>query len=129
MMQVMSREQGQASQVAQQPTLFFMPHCSFELTESLLQVNWDTGTLPNVAILGNSFHKHCLSRTSQVAALNRITHCYTVKAVLEVPVREQDPPHGHAFRDLALQVFPRADLASFDSLPLFLPRPWGDDIP
>eukprot|EP00884_Botryococcus_braunii_P015475 jgi/Botrbrau1/2610/Bobra.145_1s0033.2 len=126
--QVMSREEGEASQVARQPTLFYMPHCERELTESLLQANWETGTLPNIAILGNSFHEYVLHLTSSKAAASRACHAYARKAVLEVPVSDRDSPLARAFNNLALQLFPRPDLTSFDTLPPLAPQ-WGDSIP
>jgi hypothetical protein len=37
-----------------QQTLFFMPRCSFYLTENLVRANWDKRSLSQAGILGNS---------------------------------------------------------------------------
>ena len=39
--------------MAQQPTLFFLPHCESALADALLEANLEAGTLHNVVILGN----------------------------------------------------------------------------
>jgi len=44
--------------IADEPTLFFMPHCEVELTENLLEANVQAGTLTNVVIIGNSFAQY-----------------------------------------------------------------------
>ncbi|KAH7513192.1 hypothetical protein FEM48_Zijuj12G0170300 [Ziziphus jujuba var. spinosa] len=49
-------EQGR--RLAQNPTLFFMPHCEAELYNNLLQSNWEEGFLNHIALFGNSFETY-----------------------------------------------------------------------
>lgn len=37
------------------PTLFYLPHCEGALCDALLGANWESGRLPLLAVLGNSF--------------------------------------------------------------------------
>lgn len=46
-------EQGRRP--AQEPTLFFMPHCEAELYDNLLEANWRVDNLNYLLLFGNSF--------------------------------------------------------------------------
>jgi hypothetical protein len=39
------------------PTLFFMPHCPFDLFANVLEENWMPTNLNKIIILGNNFHR------------------------------------------------------------------------
>ena len=43
------------------PTMFFMPHVSYELMNNLLEANWKVENLNKIIILGNSFSEHKLT--------------------------------------------------------------------
>jgi hypothetical protein len=51
---VLSEDDSQEHAVSQ-PVLFYMPHCDATLYSEVLDSNWSTDALANVAILGNSF--------------------------------------------------------------------------
>ncbi|KAG0540726.1 hypothetical protein BDA96_03G433800 [Sorghum bicolor] len=46
---------------AEEPTLFYMPHCEASLYDALLAANWDSpAQLRRVCVLGNSFRRYAL---------------------------------------------------------------------
>jgi len=47
--------------LAEEPTLFYMPHCEASLYDALLAANWDSpAQLRRVCVLGNSFRRYAL---------------------------------------------------------------------
>lgn len=114
----MSRAQAEV-QEAHVRTLYYMPHCERNLTEKLLQANWDSGTLRNVVILGNSFHQYLLNLTAGEAAASRVCKALTSQAAVEAPLVDLHSPRPNVFNNFALQAFPKPELAGFDGLPPF----------
>lgn len=47
-------------------TLVFMPHCSKQLTNNLLEENWQLERLQNLVIFSNSFDQLCLSQPERI---------------------------------------------------------------
>ncbi|XP_056585865.1 SRR1-like protein isoform X2 [Triplophysa dalaica] len=49
-------ENEEGKRAVSQPTLFYLMHCGKALYNNLLWKNWSPQTLPNIVIIGNSFH-------------------------------------------------------------------------
>lgn len=122
--QVLPHDEG-GRRVAEQPTLFWMPHCEAVLTDALLTANAAAGTLHNVVILGNRFSGYrdswALRQRAQQAAsgsgsddkdssavserpetMLRLCEC---GAVQELRIDECGFPVASAFNDLGLHSF------------------------
>ena len=106
--------------MAEQPTLFWMPHCEAALTDALLAANAAAGTLHNCVVLGNRFSGYQASWALQHRGqkqpasgdgggserpdtLLRLCGC---GAVQEARVDECGFPVVSAFNDLGLHWFP-----------------------
>jgi hypothetical protein len=109
---VMTRNE-QGRHVAHCRTLFFMPHCEAELTDSLLDANLNAQNkeaIHNVAVLGNTFSEYierynCL-RSGQKSGVPRTMLTLHEKVHLsEAGVRESGFPVAGAFNDMSLHTF------------------------
>jgi hypothetical protein len=112
--QVIALDEG-GRRVAQQPTLFFLPHCESVLTDALLAANLEAGTLHNVVILGNHLTR-CLAQweqslqgrqprpgEQQLTTLMRLCGGGVLQGV---HVAECGFPVTSAFNDMGLHWFP-----------------------
>ncbi|CAM6091385.1 unnamed protein product [Calypogeia fissa] len=90
------------------PTLFFMPHCDFELYEEVLQENLKPNTVDQMVILGNSFRTyHYRSSVSQLQHAECPFLLKVQPTVEEVSVA--DNFHPTAFNDTSWHFFSKVE--------------------
>jgi len=90
---------------SKQKTLVFMPHCSKQLTNNLLEENWDSNKLQNLVLFCNSFDKLCLSQPERILKQQRAGLVIKAAAVCtETPV-ENCFRLSDVFNDLNLHSF------------------------
>ncbi|KAG7673094.1 hypothetical protein Ndes2526B_g05337 [Nannochloris sp. 'desiccata'] len=106
------KENENGRRIAKQPTLFFMPHCEADLTDSLLTTNVASETLQNVVIIGNSFSKYherwSMLSTSQQEQQKRpetLLGFVENSKVFEISLPENGFPVTAAFNDMSLHMF------------------------
>lgn len=121
--QVLPHDEG-GRHVAEQPTLFWMPHCEAVLTDALLAANAAAGTLHNVVVLGNRFSGYqdrwALSQRAQQPSSGSTSSADSSSsserpdtmlrlcergAVHEMRIDECGFPAASAFNDLGLHSF------------------------
>eukprot|EP00038_Savillea_parva_P009767 m.185721 g.185721 ORF g.185721 m.185721 type:complete len:303 (+) comp16540_c0_seq1:229-1137(+) len=86
------------------PTVFFMPHCEKELYNNLLSANWDTDTLANIIIIGNSFAYYEENAMGQDLYETAPYLARACKTVTEKPVPNSVDPHA-AFNNTSVHYF------------------------
>lgn len=106
------KENEDGKRIAQQPTLFFMPHCEADLTDNLLAANIASETLRNVVIIGNSFAKYherwsMLSKSQQKEKKRPETLLRLAEngKVVEISLPENGFRVTAAFNDMSLHMF------------------------
>jgi len=91
-------------------TLFYMPHCDASVYNDVLDANWAAESLPELAILGNSF-EHMQERWSGPTFRRRTGRPHRVLALTDLGLVREEALRGsgfrveNAFNDTSLHVF------------------------
>ncbi|KAL6768571.1 hypothetical protein ACKKBF_B11265 [Auxenochlorella protothecoides x Auxenochlorella symbiontica] len=97
--------------VARKPTLFFLAHCSADLTDSLLSSNRAAGTLHNLVLLGNSLSaiaaawQHRGPAAGHAAISTILDLVQPGSCMREVALPEYAFPVISAFNDISIHTF------------------------
>ncbi|KFM23859.1 Protein SENSITIVITY TO RED LIGHT REDUCED 1 [Auxenochlorella protothecoides] len=97
--------------VARKPTLFFLAHCSADLTDSLLSSNRAAGTLHNLVLLGNSLSaiaaawQHGGPAAGHAAISTILDLVQPGSCMREVALPEYAFPVISAFNDISIHTF------------------------
>ncbi|CEP18860.1 hypothetical protein [Parasitella parasitica] len=106
-------ENENGKRLAENPTLFYMPHCGRGLYSNTLSANWNKEHLPNVTIIGNRFDMYVGSQLER--DLKR--ECpYLIPAVdiLDIVLFPKEFDNNQIFNDLSIQTFPKTTIKKLE---------------
>ncbi|ORY90335.1 SRR1-domain-containing protein [Syncephalastrum racemosum] len=98
-------EDEKGKRTVNQPTLFYMPHCSRNLYSNTISANWKPTSLTNLYIIGNRFDMYVGSQLERdlLRECPYLIPANTIVQTVSFPKKFDD---DKVFNDLAIQWFP-----------------------
>lgn len=100
--------------IAEDPTLFYLPHCPKQITNNLLFANWNSDQIQNLHLICNSF-KSIIEATPERLLRPNAHYIIEIKDFVEEKEIENTFRFTDIFNDFSIHSFPSTKLEALSS--------------